>query len=157
MSGQTIAQIAARKEFLAAAVECDMIVIDGGTNDIDALTATEIQDAREAIAEYYLGLGIPVVLLPILARSTAQWPGGDVKRQKAAWINQRSRDFCKGREACWLYDWNQPWADLTGSYVVPKAGYSNDGLHKAPPGGVAVGEDFANFLADILPPAQPRV
>jgi len=157
VSGQTIAQIAARKEFLAAAVDCDMIVIDGGTNDIDTLTATEIQDAREALAEYFLGLGIPVVLLPILARSTAQWPGGDVKRQKAAWINQRSRDFCKGREACWLYDWNQPWADLTGSYVVPKAGYSNDGLHKAPPGGVAVGEDFANFLADILPPAQPRV
>lgn len=157
VSGQTIVQIAARKEFLAAAVDCDMIVIDGGTNDIATLTATEIQDAREAIAEYYLGLGIPVVLLPILARSIAQWPGGDVKRQKAAWINQRSRDFCKGREACWLYDWNGAWADLTGSYVVPKAGYSNDGLHKAPPGGVAVGEDFANFLADILPPAQPRV
>lgn len=155
--GQTIAQVAARKEFLAASVQCDLIVIDGGTNDIATLGAVDIQTSREAIADYYLGLGIPVIMLTIPARSLAQWPAGDSKRQKAAWINQMTRDYCKGKQGLELFDWNESWGDLTGTSIIPKTNYSYDGLHKTQWAGADIGEKFAAFLATRLPLAQRPV
>lgn len=157
VAGQTIAQIAARKEFLTKNVKCDLIVIDGGTNDISgSMTAQQIQAAREEIANYYLDQGIPVILLTILARDLAQWAAGSTLRQKAMLVNSLSREYVKGKSNCVLYDWNTRWATLYPNWV-PKSGYSNDGTHMAPTAGVDIGEDFANFVKQFMPSAAPRV
>lgn len=157
VSGQTVAQIEARKSYLASNVACDIVVIDAGTNDMGALTKEEIHSARVSLAQYYLANGLKVVLLPILSRGVSSWTAGSAERKKAAWINQMSRDFCAATNNCYLFDWNAAWVDSSNANGEPFSGYSNDAIHFAVPGGVAVGEAFATFLARLLPDPAPRV
>lgn len=157
VSGQTIAQIDARKSFLVKNVACDMVFIDAGTNDMGVMSKEAIHEARVSLARYYLLSGIPVTLLPILSRGTGSWASGSAERKKAAWINQRARDFCAATPNCFMFDWNAKWIDPASADGTPKSGYSNDDIHFATQGGVAEGEDLANFMAGLLPDPAPRV
>lgn len=158
VSSQTIAQIAARKDFLVRNVKCDMVVVDGGTNDISgSMTAEQIHAERANICDYYLANGIPAVLLPILARDIATWPAGSTQRAKANQVNALGREYAKSRANLLPWDWNASWCDFSTGYSVPKTGYSNDGTHQAPSGAVADGESFAQFVANLLPESQPLV
>jgi len=157
VSGQTAALIEARAAFLADSVKCDIIIIDSGTNDMAPVAKETIQAMRESLARYYLSRGIVVVMLPILSRGTGSWPQGGAERPKAAWINQKTRDFCALTENCYLFDWNLPWVDPASADGAPRAGYSHDNIHFAPPGGVADGEALANFMVRLLPDPAPRV
>jgi lysophospholipase L1-like esterase len=158
VSGQTVAQITARKSYLVSNVDCDIVVIDAGTNDMSSLAKEDIQTAREALADYYLSNGKIVILFPILSRDIVSWAAGTAERKKAAWINAKTRSFVNERQNCYLFDWNETWIDLNSTYGVPKTGYcAGDGIHFAPLGGYAVGKAFATFLDNIMPPAQRRV
>lgn len=157
VSGQTAAMIDARKDFLANNVECDLIIIDSGTNDMAPLTKEQIQTYRETLANYYLQRGIPVVFLPILSRAISSWTSGSAERKKAAWINQKTRIFAASTNNCYFFDWNSQWVDSQNADGAPLANYSNDGIHFSTNGGVAVGEALANFLSKILPDPYPRV
>jgi len=157
VSGQTSALIEARKEFLVDSVKCDIIIVDSGTNDMSPLTKESIQEYRESLANYYTSRGVVVIFLPILSRGTNSWTSNSAERDKAAWINQRTRAFCNATKNCHLFDWNGTWVDFSASDGTPRTGFSNDGIHFAPPGGVAVGEALATFLSKLLPDPCPRV
>jgi lysophospholipase L1-like esterase len=157
VSGQTTAQIWERRFFLTNTVNCDIIVIDAGTNDVASYDKEYVQSYREALADFYLSRGKLVILLPILARGTSVWAAGVTERKKLSWINNKSIAFCRSRSNCFYFDWNKPWINFQASTSGPISGYSPDDLHFAPKGGYAVGKAFAEFLATILPPAQPRV
>ena len=157
VSGQTAAMIEARKEFLVENVDCDLIVIDDGTNDMGPLSKEEILEARISLAEYYLNNGIRVILLPILSRGVSSWAQGQPERPKAAWINAKTRAYCDRRDNCYFFDWNASWVNPQSADGEPNSGYSNDAIHFSVPGGVAVGEAFANFVAGLLPAPSPRV
>lgn len=157
VSGQTAAMIEARKKFLIENVDCDIIVIDDGTNDMGPLSKEDILEARISLAEYYLNNGVKVVLLPILSRGVASWAQGQPERPKAAWINQKTRAYCERRKNCYFFDWNASWVNPQSADGEPNTGYSNDAIHFSVPGGVAVGEAFANFLTKLLPDPAPRV
>ncbi|TCU34143.1 SGNH/GDSL hydrolase family protein [Rhizobium azibense] len=157
VSGQTISEIDARKSFLVENVDCDIVLIDAGTNDAASLAKEVNQAGREALADYYLSYGKIVVLLPILARTTAPWPGGGTTRARANWINAKSRDFCRTRRNCYHFDWNEPWVDAASQYGTPIAGYTADGTHTVPKGGEAIGKALVEFLKTILPAGSKRV
>lgn len=157
VSGQTNQLIDARKAYLAESVKCDMIIIDSGTNDMGPVAKEVIQAARESLANFYLSYGIVVVMLPILSRGIGSWASGSAERKKAAWINQKTREFCDVTENCYLFDWNQYWVDPASADGEPRSGYSNDNTHFAPPGGVADGEALANFMVRFFPDPAPRV
>lgn len=157
VGGQTFAQVLARKEFLAQQLDCDLVVIDCGTNDMNPQSKESIQAAREQLCNYYLDNGIAVVLLPILARATNSWAAGSAARKKADWINSKSRQFCRSKKDCHFFDWNAYWVDSGNLNGEPLSGHSSDGIHFNIPGAVAVGDALAKFLSSLLPPAMPRV
>lgn len=157
VSGQTDSLIQARRAYLADEVRVDIVFIDDGTNDMAPVAKEVIHAQRVKLAQYYLSRGIVVVLLPILSRATTSWAQGGAERPKAAWISQKTREFCDRTEHCYHLDWNIPWVDAASADGVPRAGYSNDGIHFAPPGGVADGEYIATFLQRLLPDPAPRV
>lgn len=157
VSGQTAALIDNRKRFLVESVKCDLILIDSGTNDMAPLSKEVIQQYREDLAKYYLSRGITVVMMPILSRGTNSWGSNSAERDKAAWINQRTRAFCSASKNCYFFDWNSAWIDFSTADGTPKTGFSNDGIHFSPSGGIAVGEALANFLSKLLPDPYPRV
>lgn len=154
VSGQTYAQIEARKDFLTKHIDCDIVTIDDGTNDMSPSTKEDIRAARESLASYYLSFSKVVILFPILARGVGSWTGGSAERAKANWINHKTREFCRTHKNCYFFDWNASWVDFTSTYGEPKSGYSPDSIHFNPKGGEAVGLAFAQFLATILPAAQ---
>lgn len=154
VSGQTIDQIWARRSFLASHIDCDIVAIDGGTNDMGSQTEAYIQELREDLAEYYLSAGKIVIFMPVLARGVSSWAGGSSERAKANWTNRKTRDFCRTHRNSYFFDWNAPWVDFASTYGEPKSGYSPDAIHFNPKGGEAVGYAFAQFLATILPTAQ---
>lgn len=157
VSGQTYLQILARSTYLAT-LDCDIIVIDCGTNDVGSTDAPTIQATRESLADYYLSLGKIVILLPILARGTSSWASGSQSRKRANYINRLTRTFCNSRRNCFFFDWNASWVDMTqATDTIMKSGYSDDDIHFVPKGAYYVGKAFAAFLATILPAAQPRV
>lgn len=155
--GQTAQQILARKEFLTKYIDCDIVVVDAGTNDYGTDSKELIQQNREELASYFLEQGKVVILLPILARNTNVLPGGGATRARFNWINQKSRDYCRNRKNCYFFDWNEQWVDAASQYGTPVTGFSADGTHFLPKGGEAVGKAFADFLKTILPAGQKRV
>jgi len=156
VSGQTIDQIVARVPYIIANYidKFDIIVIDGGTNDMaGALTKEYIQSQREWLVDQFLAYGKRVVLLPILSRSTSVWASGGVARKQANWINAKSREFAKKRNGVFIYDWNKAWTDFTTADGTPYAARTGDGTHFDVEGGDYVGEDFANWLKNVFPAA----
>lgn len=157
VSGQTYLQVSARRAYLAT-LDCDIVVLDSGTNDMGTVASATIQAQREADADYYLSLGKIVVLLPILARGTSSWGSAGTARQRANYINRKTREFANSRRNCFFFDWNEAWVDKTqATNTIMKSGYSGDDIHPIPAGGYFIGKAFAAFLATILPTAQPRV
>lgn len=160
VSGQTLAQIWARRHFIAQRLRrFTNIGIDAGTNDMGVLSKEEIHAMRIALAKFFLARGKRVFMATILSRATSSWPAvpTGAERKKAAWINQKTREFCASTPNCHLFDWNKSWVDNASANGEPRAGYSNDGIHFAPPGGVAVGEHAAEVFLPFLAPAAPRV
>lgn len=157
VSGQTAAQVSARREFLVENVDCDYVIYDSGTNDMGVQTKEYIQNYRESDVQYYLDNGKTVFFLPILARDVATWGATSATRKKANWINQKTREFCDRNKRCFYLDWNKPWVDSLNADGEPITGYSADGTHLNPFGGVYIGEYMSQFMANLLPPAAPRV
>lgn len=153
----TAAEIWARREYLVKNIDCDIIVVDDGTNDATTLTKEQVQQAREDLVDYYLSYNKIIIFLPILARNTTVWPGGGATRAKMNWVNAKTREFCRKRKNCFYFDWNEAWVDTTSTYGTPVSGHSADGTHFVPKGGEAVGKAFADFLKTILPAGQKRV
>lgn len=156
VSGQTFSQIDSRKSYLTT-LDCDIIVIDDGTNDVSNFDGPTIEAARESLVDYYLSFGKIVILMPILARTTTAWASATQIRKRVNYINSASRHFANSRRNCYFFDWNSPWVDYTQTTdTIPKSGYVDpaDGTHYLPVGAYFVGKAFAAFLATILPAAQ---
>lgn len=161
VSGQTTPQIIARLEYIKAnyANAFDIIIVDGGTNDVASGNAALIQSQRETICDFFLAMGKIVILLPILARGTGSWAAGSTSRKTANFINSKTRRFARTRKNLFIWDWNQQWIDNSAADSVPLTGSSSDEIHYNVKGGDDNGYDLWRFLsaAGIIPPATPKV
>jgi hypothetical protein len=157
IGGAVLSEIWNRRFYLATNVECDVVVIDGGTNDIPTQTKEYIHQMRAALVDFYLALGKKVVLLPILARSTSSWSVASGYRKKAHWVNQQGFDYVAGRNGCYSLDWNKPWVDFNSADGSPKAGYSPDGTHFSTISAYEVGKELGNALKGFLVPRQRAI
>lgn len=157
VAGQKIDDILARKEFLVENIDCDIVILDPGTNDMGSTAKEIIQSKREELCQYYADAGKLVILFPILARDITSWPADGIQRSSANWINNQSRLFCIKTPGVFYFDWNIPWIDKSTANSIPKTGYSSDGIHFDALGGFFVGKALVEFLDSILPPVTPRV
>lgn len=158
VSGQFFADIEARLSDIIPAIDTfDIIFVDVGTNDISPQTKEDIQAARERVCEFFLGYGKTVILLPILAREITSWTSGSSNRKKANWINNKSRDYVRGIQNMYLFDWNKVWVDMTNGDGEPFANYSYDGIHISTAGAFAIGKAVAEFIELLIPEPQVRV
>lgn len=157
IGGAVLSEMWARRFYLANNVECDVVIIDGGTNDIPTQTKEYIHGMRVALVDFFLGLGKKVVLLPILARSTSSWSVASGYRKKAHWVNQQGFDYVAGRKGCYSLDWNKPWVDFNSADGSPKAGYSPDGTHFSTISAYEVGKELGNALKGFLVPRQRAI
>lgn len=157
VSGQTIAQIQARiPTIISQFPNVDVYVFDGGTNDMGTLSKEDIHTARMACIELLRATGRLVVVLPILARDTTAWPTSGAERAKANWINQQTLDYVHRHSNLTFFDWNAPWVNASDVNGAPFAGYSPDGTHINPAGGVPMGLALSKFLTTILRGQAPN-
>lgn len=176
VSGQTVAQIMARRDYFINTYNANLIVIDMGANDLGGsginLSKEAVQTAREQLALYYLKEGKTVILLPILMRDVTGpditiyfpgWASGGAARKQAEWCNEKTRQFVRNYPNLYFFDWNAPWIDWTTAATqtqgVPKTGYTwaPNGSTPSGIGAYAIGKAFATFIKTILPITQPRL
>jgi len=159
VSGQTATEIVARLEYISAnyANAFDIIIVDGGTNDVSSGDAAAIQTLRETICDFFLAMGKIVILLPILARGTGSWASGSVSRKTANFINSKTRRYARTKKNLFIWDWNQQWIDNSTADGTPYAASTIDDIHFNVKGGDDLGYDLWQFLSTILPPATPKV
>lgn len=149
--------ILARAPYLVENVDCDIVIVDCGPNDVSTKTKEEVQSLREQVVDYFLSNGKIVVLLTLPVPSTSYYPAGGMARRSLVWVNQKSREFVLSRENCYLFDWTEQMIDFTSEYGNPKEGFTVDGIHFSPKGAFAVGKALAAFLERLIPPAPRRV
>lgn len=138
----------------------DVVIVDMGTNDITGTTTTkeEIHELRVKATEDLVKAGFKVILLTILARSTASWASNSPQRKKANWVNQKSRDYFRDHKDVIVYDWNIDWVDVTSADGNPVADYTNDGIHFTPRGAYSVGKGlWDRVLSKMLPSGVSRI
>lgn len=173
VSGQTYSQIEPRVPDVVA-MKPDICFVDVGTNDMVPQSKEDIQAARERICATLVAGGVQATLLPILGRLTnlitaasgtnQNWsddpfggPSTLYARRKAHWINERSRAHASATEGVYWFDWNNGWIDPTDAFGQPCAGWSDDGTHFAPRGGICgsqrvgslSGSDLSSRPADV--------
>lgn len=157
IGGALLPEIAARKKYLVEDVDCDIIIFDGGTNDVSVSTKEEILEARTEIIQYYLDNGKVVIVLPILSRGITAWTTVSGYRQKANWINNKTKDFVRTKDKCFIFDWNEQWVDFNSANGAPKSGYSIDETHFTTLGAYAVGKALGAFIAKLLPEGHKNI
>lgn len=151
IGGAQLADIWARRKYLVENLDCNVVIIDAGTNDVPTSTKEYIVEQRHALADYYLQKGKIVILLPILSRDITSWSSASGYRQKANWVNNQTRTFCTKRNNCYFFDWNEFWVDYNTTTGIPKTGYSPDGTHFSTLSAYVVGKKLGEFLRKILP------
>lgn len=157
VGGQTSAQILARHRYLIDNVDCDIVVISAGTNDMASVAADTIAANRQALVDAFIAAGKLVILLPVLMRDDVSWTAASGYRKKCHYVNQKSRELAASRRNCFMFDWNEHWVDFNSTNGNPKAGYSPDGIHFSTLSAHAIGKKFGEFMARILPPGSRRV
>lgn len=157
IGGALLPEINSRKEYLVEDVDCDIIIFDGGTNDVSVSTKEEILEMRNEIIQYYLDNGKVVIVLPILSRGTTAWTTVSGYRQKANWINNKTKDFVRNKDRCYIFDWNEYWVDFNSASGTPKAGYSIDETHFTTLGAYAVGKALGAFISKLLPEGHKNI
>lgn len=157
VGGQTSAQILARYSYLVDSIDCDIVVVSAGTNDMTSVAADTIAANRQAMVDAFIAAGKLVILLPVLMRDDVSWTAVSGYRKKCHYVNQKSRELAASRRNCFLFDWNEHWVDFNSTNGNPKTGYSPDGVHFNTLSAYAVGKKFGEFLARILPPGSRRV
>ena len=153
VSSQTSDQIIARLQPVLAS-KCDAIILDNGTNEAGSDTYEEIIANTENIVKAILARGIPVIILPILARGTGSWASGSFSRKNANRVNAWKRHFADKTQGCYFFNWNAYWVDDTSSDGEPIANYSTDDIHINPIGAYHIGKGLKEFLAPYMPPRQ---
>lgn len=154
VSGQTLQQVIDRLPRIDSDYGdmYDIIVVDGGTNDISGgATKEHVHEKRMELCEHFLSQGKIVILLTIPARATSQWSSGSSLRKSANWINIKSREYVYGRKNLYLFDWNRWFQDAADADGQPISGMSDDGTHMTTKAGEAIGIAFAEFIKDIIP------
>lgn len=157
VGGQTSAQILDRHRYLLDSVDCEVVVISAGTNDMASVPAETIARNRQMLADAFIAAGKLVILLPVQMRSDVTWPAVSGYRKKCHYVNQKARELVDSRQNCFLFDWNEYWVDFNSANGNPKAGYSPDGIHHNTLSAYTIGKKFGEFLARILPPGSRRV
>ncbi|MEG0062994.1 MAG: SGNH/GDSL hydrolase family protein [Pseudomonas sp.] len=147
-----------RATYLVNEVECDIVVIDSGINDIGSgLTADEIHSLRVQTAEYLIANGRIVVLLTLPSAGENYYPAGSPQRKKAQRVNNLARQWAAGKKNLYLFDWAEPMINFDDPTGVPKALHTVDGVHFAPRGAFAVGKKLAELFTTLLPISERRV
>lgn len=159
VSSDHIDNIQARAGYLVNNVECDIVIIDGGINDLgnNSLSADDIAQMREETVDFLLNNGKTVILLAMPLVGANYAPIGSPNRRKAHYINARNRQFILRKANAYLFDWYSYMMDNTLEGGVPKDGFTVDGGHFAPKGAHAVGKALAKVIENLLPPAERRV
>jgi lysophospholipase L1-like esterase len=159
VSGQTAQQIYDRR-FDIAQMNCDIYILDMGTNDIGALTAQEIHDMRLLMVMFLETLNPrKIIALPILAREASVWPEGSTAYIKYREVNRLSSLYIESRPRVFSHDWNARWVDQDSEFGYPRANASVDGTHFDGKGAFWVGKYMAEQMSSILTselPEQPR-
>lgn len=148
-----------RATYLVNEVECDIVILDSGINDLgnNSLTSDDIAEFREQTCEYLLANGKTVILLTLLSASTAYHPITAVHRRKMQRVNNRARQYAAGKKNLYLFDWTEPMMNFDDPNGQPKPLHAVDGLHFAPRGAFAVGKGLAELFTSLLPKADRRV
>lgn len=157
VGGAELSQIADRAEFLVHNINCDVVIFEGGTNDIPNYSAEYIHGLREEICDYLLSKGKTVIMTTILSRGISSWASGSDRRKKAAYVNRLTRDYVNSRKNCFLWDWNKQWVDFNSTDGVPKAGYSPDDTHLSTVAAFVQAQDLGLILNQIFPPVARSV
>lgn len=160
VGGQTAQQIYDRRAQVAS-LNADVYVVDMGTNDIGgSATAQEIHALRLSMVQYLLDTyPKKVIILPILARDSAQWPQGSNEYNKYREVNQLMLDEIAPLGGVEVFDWNQPWIDQNSVEGYPRSGASVDGTHFNGASAYWVGKAFGDFMKSYVsaPPASELV
>lgn len=159
VSSDNAPNILERATYLVNQVECDIVVIDSGINDIgnNGLSDVDIHNLRAATADYLLANGKIVILLTLLSPAATYYPIGSTQRRKMERVNNLARQWAAGKKNLYLFDWTEPMMDWTDPNGQPKPLHSVDGLHFAPRGAFAVGKGLAELFTTLLPKAERRV
>lgn len=159
VSSDNAPNILERASYLVNEVECDIVVIDSGINDIgnNSLTDVDIHNLRAATADYLLANGKIVILMTLLSPAASYYPIGSTQRRKMERVNNLARQWAYGKKGLYLFDWTEPMMDFNDPNGQPKALHSVDGLHFAPRGAFAVGKGLAELFTTLLPKAERRV
>lgn len=159
VSSDNAPNILDRATYLVNQVDCDIVVIDSGINDIgnNSLTDVDIHNLRTQTAEYLLANGKTVILLTLLSPAATYYPIGSTQRRKMERVNNLARQWAQGKPNLYLFDWTEPMMDFNDPNGQPKPLHSVDGLHFAPRGAFAVGKALAELFMTLLPKAERRV
>lgn len=149
VSGQFLSQIISRlpriKEIYADSF--DVIIVDGGTNDMSGQTKEYIHEKRVEIAEFFVAMGKFVILLPILSRANDQWIS--TYRAKANWVNNKTREYALNNPYVTVYDWNNGWVNCNDADGQPIT--SEDGTHFNTAAAESVGYNLGLWLKNFFP------
>ena len=159
VSSDNAPNILERASYLVNEVDCDIVVIDSGINDIgnNSLTDVDIHNLRAATADYLLANGKIVILMTLLSPAASYYPIGSTQRRKMERVNNLARQWAPGKKGLYLFDWTEPMMDFNDPNGQPKPLHSVDGLHFAPRGAFAVGKGLAELFTTLLPKAERRV
>lgn len=159
VSSDNAPNILERASYLVNEVECDIVVIDSGINDIgnNSLSSEDIHNLRAQTADYLLANGKVVILLTLLSPAASYYPIGSTQRRKMERVNNLARQWAAGKKGLYLFDWTEPMMDFNDPNGQPKPLHSVDGLHFAPRGAFAVGKGLAELFTTLLPKAERRV
>uniref|UniRef100_A0AAU6W077 GDSL-like lipase n=1 Tax=Pseudomonas phage Nican01 TaxID=3138540 RepID=A0AAU6W077_9CAUD len=159
VSSDNAPNILERATYLVNEVECDIVVVDSGINDIgnNSLTDVDIHNLRAQTADYLLANGKIVILLTLLSPAATYYPIGSTQRRKMERVNNLARNWAAGKKNLYLFDWTEPMMDFNDPNGQPKPLHSVDGLHFAPRGAFAVGKGLADLFMTLLPKAERRV
>lgn len=159
VSSDNAPNILERATYLVNEVDCDIVVIDSGINDIgnNSLSDVDIHNLRAQTADYLLANGKIVILLTLLSPAASYYPIGSTQRRKMERVNNLARHYAAGKTNLYLFDWTEPMMDWNDPNGQPKPLYSVDGLHFAPRGAFAVGKGLAELFMTLIPKAERRV
>lgn len=147
-----------RASYLVNQVECDIVILDSGINDIgSAMTADAIHSLRVQTVEYLTSNGKTVILLTLPSAGENYYPANSPQRKKAQRVNNLARQWAAGKKNVYLFDWSEPMINFDDPTGVPKPLFTVDGVHFAPRGAFAVGKRLAELFSTLLPITERRV
>jgi lysophospholipase L1-like esterase len=156
VSGNTTAQMLARfqSDVIANLNSFDIMILQGGTNDITAGSPTLAQSVAnmQSMVTQVVNAGKQVILLGVLPRALANGASSAQLLQTIS-LNTSLREWAKTQPCVTWVDWSRPLIDpTTAASTALNVLYHGDGLHPSGGGAYRIGQMIANALNVMLPP-----